>query len=246
MNYEGFVDAVRREGNAYLGAARTAGIDAPVPSCPEWKIADLVAHLGRIHHFVGALALDPAINVGELWEGSLPGDGIDLIAWAEDGAIKVADGLAKAGPGVAMWSWAGQSADSGYWTSDFWARRQAHETAMHRWDAQGAAGSPAPIDRVLAVDGIDEYLELSALRGGSVRGSGETIHLHCTDGDGEWMLRRTTDGLEFTHEHGKGDVAARGTANDLLLMLSGRLEPNALEVFGDAALLERWQSDARW
>ena len=27
-----------------------------------------------------------------------------------------------------------------------------------------------------------------------MRGAGETIHLHCTDGEGEWLVRLAPDG----------------------------------------------------
>jgi uncharacterized protein (TIGR03083 family) len=119
----------------------------------------------------------------------------------------------------------------------------AHEVAVHRWDAQTAAGDPHPIDRVLAVDGIQEAFDLAPVRlaANPPRGTGETIHFHCTDGEGEWLLRLTPDGLVVTQEHAKGDVAARGSASDLLLMVWGRLGPDAVDVFGDAALLERFQ-----
>ena len=40
-------------------------------------------------------------------------------------------------------------------------------------------------------------------------------------------------------EHAKGDVAARGSASDLLLFLWGRVPADALEVFGDAACSAR-------
>ena len=74
-----------------------------------------------------------------------------------------------------------------------------------------------------------------------IRGAGETIHLHCTDGDGEWLVRLGADGVAVTNEHAKGDVAARGTASDLMLLVWGRIPPERVDVFGDAALLTRWQ-----
>ena len=45
----------------------------------------------------------------------------------------------------------------------------------------------------------------------------------------------------MTAEHAKGDVAARGTASDLLLFLWGRVPADTLEVFGDADLLARFR-----
>jgi hypothetical protein len=126
----------------------------------------------------------------------------------------------------------------------------AHELAIHRWDAQGAIGPGAcePIARERAVDGIDEMLDLMPHRFTpvTVTGNGETLHLHCTDGDGEWLIRLVPDGFGITREHAKGDVAARGSASDLLLFLYGRVDAGALEVFGDGALLARWQREVAW
>jgi predicted lipid carrier protein YhbT len=111
---------------------------------------------------------------------------------------------------------------------------------MHRVDAQLAAGAPTPIEAELAADGIDELLSLVGTRPPAA-GSGETIHLHCTDVEGEWMIRLGADGLEVTREHAKGDVAVRGTASALLCWTMGRGSDDGLEVFGDALLVERWR-----
>ena len=62
-----------------------------------------------------------------------------------------------------------------------------------------------------------------------------TIHFHCTDADGEWLITRVGDDVVVTREHAKGDVAARGSASDLALFLWGRVGADQLEVFGDAA-----------
>jgi uncharacterized protein (TIGR03083 family) len=154
----------------------------------------------------------------------------------------LADALATAGPDLALWSWTPDA------TSGFWARRQAHETAIHRYDAQLATGRTEPIEHALAVDGIDEFFALIPFWpwADRVRGAGETLHFHCTDGDGEWLARLGSEGLVVTREHAKGDVAARGSASDLLLFLYGRVPPDALEVFGDASLLTRWRETVSW
>ena len=112
---------------------------------------------------------------------------------------------------------------------------------MHRVDAQSAAGEVAPIDPAFASDGIDEYLAVFAPRfGKGLADLGGTVHLHCTDVEGEWLITPADDGIVVTREHAKGDVAARGRAEDLLLLLWGRRDASAVEVFGDADLLDRF------
>jgi len=154
----------------------------------------------------------------------------------------VTDALLRVGPASPAWSWTDDR------TAGFWARRQANETAVHRWDAQLAAGATEPIEHDLAVDGIDEFFALIPFwrRESTLHGAGESIHLHCTDGDGEWLVRLAADGVLVTREHAKGDVAMRAPASDLLLFLYGRADPSGAEVFGDASLLERWQQLVKW
>jgi predicted lipid carrier protein YhbT len=72
-----------------------------------------------------------------------------------------------------------------------------------------------------------------------------TVHLHCTDVAGEWLFTRRNGEITVTAEHAKGDVAARGTASDLLLFLWGRVPASELEIFGDAELLARFSAGMR-
>jgi hypothetical protein len=53
------------------------------------------------------------------------------------------------------------------------------------------------------------------------------------------------DGPVTERRHEKGDVAVRGTGSDLDLFVWGRVSSSALEVFGDVALLDRFQDAAR-
>ncbi|MGH2702312.1 MAG: SCP2 sterol-binding domain-containing protein, partial [Actinomycetota bacterium] len=108
------------------------------------------------------------------------------------------------------------------------------ETAVHRWDAQQATGNEKPIETELAADGIDEilYVFLPA-KLDRHKGSGETVHIHCTDVAGEWMVRLNDGGFEVTSGHGKGDAALRGPASDLLLTLWGRIPFERVELIGD-------------
>jgi uncharacterized protein (TIGR03083 family) len=132
----------------------------------------------------------------------------------------------------------------------FWVRRRAHEAAVHLADAQLAAGRDVDLDPGLAADGVDEWLGLIA--GGTagpareLRGDGQSLHFHATDpglsGAGEWLITRTSSGITVQHGHGKADVAVRGPAADLLLVLTRRLPPSApgVEILGQQALLTHW------
>jgi uncharacterized protein (TIGR03083 family) len=241
MEHDAYCEAIRREGTALATAARAAGVDASVPSCPEWSVADLLSHIGRIHRWITAIVQEQRDELTDHWSQAEPPPPEERVAWFAAGVDPLADALRAAGSAVEVWTWTDDH------TSGFWARRQANETAMHRWDAQLAAGEPEPIDRELAVDGLDEYLGLLRHWRGveALQGLTGTVHFHCTDGDGEWLVR-LGDGVEVTREHAKGDVAARGPASDLLLVLSGRRPAASVEVFGDAGLLDSFLERVRW
>jgi len=242
VEYAEHCDALRREGDALAAAARTAGIDAVVPSCPDWQVADLLAHLGRFHRWIADIVAAGGTDPADHRADAEPPAPAERLAWFEEGVDRIVDALRAAEPASPAWSWTTDN------TAGFWARRQANQTAVHRFDAQLAAGDPQPIERALAVDGIDEFFMLIPFwRGASqVAGGGESMHLHATDGDGEWLVRLGADGVVVTREHAKGDVALRAPASDLVLFLYGRRDASAGEVFGDAALLDRWQQLVSW
>jgi uncharacterized protein (TIGR03083 family) len=246
MQHDEYAQAIRREGLVLAGAARAAGVHARVSSCPGWNVGDLLSHLGRIHRWVTRLLVDRATDRGKHWSESEPPPLDERLVWFEQGVTPLADALVDAGPDAKLWTWTPDK------TSGFWARRQANETAVHRWDAQLAAGTSEPIDRPLALDGIDEFFGLIPFWpwADRVRGDGETLHFHCTDGrgggEGEWLIRLGREELVVSAEHAKGDVAARGSASDLLLFLYGRVPADQLDVFGDASLLARWRELVCW
>ena len=109
----------------------------------------------------------------------------------------------------------------------------SQETAVHRWDAQVAAGAAEPIEAGLAVDGVDEFLEFFRAETTALTG---TVHLHATDAEGEWLIALADGAITVERGHAKGDAAVRGAASDLLLLLWRRVPLDGLEVFGDAAL----------
>jgi len=227
-----YLDTIRSNATALVDAATASGLDAAVPSCPDWTVADLLAHVGRVHRWAaGNSTRSPE-------DGFWMGEEIEIpepdarSGWVRDGARALISALDR-------------PADEPAWTFvpphtvGFWQRRQAQETTMHRIDAQLAVGTVDPIDPALAADGIDELLWLLPRRpwAGPIIGNGETVHLHCTDIEGEWFIGFAPAGLQVERVHAKGDLAVRGSASDLLLWCSGRASIESLDVFGDAALL---------
>jgi uncharacterized protein (TIGR03083 family) len=239
MDHAAFLDVVVAQTGALAAAARAVGPDDTVPATPEWTMAKLVKHCGTTHRWARAVVeRGEFANPGEL-ELGLPADATEYPDWIEAGAAAFVATMQATDPDAPTWSWGNDQ------HVRFWGRRMAHETSIHRWDAESATGTQAPVDAALAVDGIDERLEhlvpsmnFNAAGAGALTGSGETAHLHCTVADGEWVLHFDPDGFTVTREHAKGDVAVRGPASDVLLYLVGRGPLDVLEVHGDPAVLD--------
>ena len=235
MHPDELLDAIRSEAAAIervLELEDAAGRN--VPSCPDWDVAKLVGHLGRVHRWVTAMVRTKATERLDFPPRPERVDG----PWFAEGVTELTAALEEAGPDVAMWTF-----PNGGGTSRFWFRRQAEETAVHRWDAELAVGTPSPIDTELAVTGVDELLDV--FFAGRPADFGGSVHFHATDSPhGEWLATADAEGkLLVGHGHEKGDVALRATASDLLLWLWGRPVPESgLEVFGDEAVLDRWRA----
>jgi uncharacterized protein (TIGR03083 family) len=204
-----------------------------VPTCPGWTTTDLLAHLGRIYRYVARQARNPEREPNDETEIS-PGE---VAAATADALAELLVVLAELEPSAPAWNWARGEAN----VAAFWPRRMALETVVHRYDAESATGTPAPVPAALACDGIEEVLTsfLPARRGRSKEDLTGTAHLHATDAPtdlpGEWTLEFSADGATtLRHGHEKADAALRGPAGELLLAVWGR--PAELERFGDAAI----------
>jgi uncharacterized protein (TIGR03083 family) len=239
-NKEFWLAALRADGPAFRAAVVEADPAAQVPSCPEWTVAQLTGHLAGIYGWVAGhvgrgvttapepRAREPvAASVAEFDErlGAL---------------LTLLDAL---DPEMPAWNWAPQSKKAG-----FWHRRMAHETAVHRWDAQMATGLAEPLEAKLAADGVAEVLDtwLPAGKGkcaverqGMVALSAsdleETWHLRLRPGGGVALL--DTDTLlddDDLHER----AVAQGSASDLELALYGRVGFDVLILAGEETLFD--------
>lgn len=147
------VEILRREGELLAGAAEEAGLDAPVPTCPGWRVRDLVEHTGAVHRWAAAF-VGRGLTAPHALEAPPHLDGAELLAWFTEGHRALTATLASADPEVECWHFLPAPSPLA-----FWARRQAHETAVHRLDAEAArGGEPTEVGAEFAVDGIDELL----------------------------------------------------------------------------------------
>lgn len=153
MEIDDFLRTLAREGELFLAAAELAGADATVPTCPGWRVRDLVLHQGNVHHWAtGFVAGGLTEFVPEPTERVADAD---LPGWFHAGHAALLRALRRAPADLACWSFLAGSPSPRH----FWARRQTHETTVHRIDAELAAGGKvSPVAPDVAVDGIDELL----------------------------------------------------------------------------------------
>ena len=220
----------------------TAGADAPVPATPEWDLGRLVKHMGMVLAWQTAnVERRPEQVVPRSIDLGLPEDRADYGPWLVALAERSAAVLRDAADTDECWTWTDDH------TVGFWKRRLMHELAVHRRDAESVTGAMSAFEAEAAVDAIDELLTVLVHRGDvPTAGAGETIHLHATDAEGEWLITRGAGGMTVSREHAKGDVAVRGAASDLLLVVMGRAEVDVVEVLGDAAVLAAWRESVRF
>ncbi|MFB8775197.1 maleylpyruvate isomerase family mycothiol-dependent enzyme [Streptomyces broussonetiae] len=235
-----YIDVLAREGRSLAAAAAEAGPDAKVPTCPGWQLRDLLRHTGMVHRWATAFVAEGHTSYRP--DGGLPDlDGAALLDWFEEGHGRLVDTLSAAPPDVACWHFLPAPSPLA-----FWARRQAHETTVHRFDAESArAGAPSAISPEFAVDGIDELLRGFHARGKSKVRSAEprVLRIRATDTakGAVWTVRLSTEPVVTeAGDVGDADCEIAGPAADLYLALWNRLPFPG--VTGDGALPDLWRA----
>ena len=235
MDTESALATISADGHRLIEAA--AAVTADVPTCPGWTVHDLLGHVGRVHRYVAehiarrATERLPFDVVEDIPEGEAVRD------YARAGLASVLDALTGIDPAEPMWTWSDRH------EAGFFLRRVLHETAVHRFDAESSSGQTTGVDDDQGADGIDElYRDVLtfSLRNRPRPTPTGSLHIHRTDGEGEWMLRPAGDSISVSEGHEKGDAAVRGPGGELFLAMWGRIPLDSLEVFGDEEVARAW------
>lgn len=243
-----YAAAFLEENRAFGEVIRSGDPSTPVPTCPEWTIQQLFRHVGRGDRWAAQIITDRVdhfLDPRSVEGGKPPPDPDDAISWLHAGARRLIDAVELAGVETPVWTFLGQR--PAYW----WVRRRLHEATVHRADAALALGGDYTLSAELAADGISEWLERVAAQAGRDDAplpleQGNTVHLHATDpglgASGEWTISAGDSGITWSHDHGKGTVALRGPAADLLLAATRRVAATDTDiaVFGDTAVWQNW------
>jgi len=254
MEIAAYLDALDEDGVALADAAERAGLAAAVPPCPGWAVRDLVRHQAYVHGWAARHVRDQLpelIDEGteaELLAGGPP-DGELINAYRQGHAALVAV-LRGADPDVACATFMPAPSPLA-----FWARRQAHETAVHRFDAQaaGPGGPPDPVTAftaAFAADGIDELVTgFAARRRYRLRGDGtRSLAVRPADAPGRWLVRLADGGTTVSRvepgESAAADCVLAGPAAGLYAFLWNRCPADGagVTVSGDTAMAALWSS----
>ena len=234
MNSDSLLESLELFGNRMFTVAEGKDSEA-IKECPEWSVSDLMAHVGIVYGWVTSI-----IESGSLERPTTPfptPPEADEREWAMNRLSTLLRILRESDPVTPVWTF-GKDQNVG-----FFVRRMTHETLIHMRDAESIVGEFIEVDGDVACDGIDEYIDGALQR--SMNPNKEflypdgSIHLHRTDGEGEWLIEPSGSEIVVSRQHAKGDVAVRGSAISLLLYLWGR-EPQNLEIFGEPKIADAW------
>jgi uncharacterized protein (TIGR03083 family) len=209
--------------------------DAPVPTCPDWTLRDLVGHMGEAPRWMagivrsGVAAVPPDPRDAELptdWRG-----------WLLAGADEFLAAVAEVGADTPVWTLAGTR------PARWWVRRALADLVVHTADAALVAGVPFTVPETRAADVISESLDLLAAPDiAKFPGSREgTMALRPATGDG-WSITRTADGHTWRPGTDDADTTLSGSTQDLMLVLMRRQPLDHVTVTGDRALAEEMLS----
>ena len=227
---------IRRDGETLIATAERSP-DAPVRACPGWSNTDLAIHTTGVHRRVAHWTAN-RLDRPERWPDHEPADPSAPWGWCRDGLELVLAALGDIGPEESVWSWTDRR------NGGFYHRRMLHETVVHRWDAEDAAGISSHIDAEVATDGINEIFDV----GMRFRGDGAAVEypdgdvlLERTDGTDRWRVRAVDGTLLVAHNGDAGtgaNATVHGHAEDLLLWIWGR--GGHVTISGDTDVAEAW------
>lgn len=246
-----YAAAFVEENRAFSEFFRDSDGSAPVPTCPGWTLAQLLRHVGRGDRWAAQIVrdrIDHYLDPRAVEGGKPPPDPADAVSWLREGARRLVDVVESAGMETPVWTFLGVR------PANWWIRRRLHETAVHRADALIALGAGLEdftLKPHAAADAITEWLERVEIQAGSNGAAlplepGQSLHLHATDpglGEaGEWTIGTSGGRVVWSHEHGKGTVALRGGATELLLAMVRRTKvtDTGIEMFGDDGVWKNW------
>ncbi|MBB2947569.1 uncharacterized protein (TIGR03083 family) [Actinoplanes lutulentus] len=242
MRVDEYVETLRVDGLSLAAAAQHAGLTAPIAGCPGWLVRDLLTHLGGVHRWAAAhLRTQSPEPLPDNEFFTAPADDTTVLEWFRTGHHDLVETLKAANPAMHCWTFLPTRSPLA-----FWARRQAHETAIHRADVEATTCAVSSWTPAFAVDGVNELVK--DLFAGSQRlatNPPTSIALSARDAGVAWTLMLDHTGLRVQDGFHPATLTIEGTASDLYLLLWNRTGLDRLDTTGDQQALETWRTKAK-
>ncbi len=209
-----------------------------------WSGREVLAHTGAVHRWAADI-VSRSLRTNETggsqafaWTG--PDE--ELTDWFQQGLDHLVVTLRAADADVQCFTFV-----PGVAPRQFWIRRQAHETAIHRVDVEAAAGlAISEVEPWFAQDGLGEIVGAFAREPQFAIQRPGRLLLVATDGP-TWRIDFDGDGNRivagsFAIEDAQ--AAVRGTS-DRLYRWAWNRPVSGLELIGDTALIQAWRDTVR-
>ncbi|MFJ3923109.1 maleylpyruvate isomerase family mycothiol-dependent enzyme [Streptomyces sp. NPDC090022] len=243
MEISEYVKTLEREGQLLAEAAERAGTEAWVPTCPDWHVADLLRHTGSVHRWATGFVAEGLLEGGS-WTQAPEHTGAELLAWFREGHAALVAALTEAPADLQCWTFLPTAPTP----LGFWARRQAHETTVHRMDAESALGGAlSPLEASFAEDGIDELLTGFHARPRSRVRSPEpkVLRVRAADTGAVWTVHLSPEPPRTVcDDAGEADCEVIAEASWLYTALWNRTPLAGPGVSGDLAVARLWSENA--
>ena len=218
LSRESYLKNWTRDRDLLVNAARTH-LERRVPTCPLWTVGDLCTHVANVYeHKTWILALgrfptnDEFVLERSARETQDPLERVTR--WSEELQRQLSE--------RPLDSWASTFMDDDQ-NVEFWFRRMALETLVHRCDAQLASGPISDMDPELSDDGVDELLWfwLDEHPDPDNRWRGQSVVVRSARSS--WTITLESNGPSIVGRDTSDAVAViQGASGDLLLHVSGR------------------------
>jgi uncharacterized protein (TIGR03083 family) len=253
MDVQEYIGYVVSEGERLAAVADNIELSAEIPPCPGWDVRELLRHTGLIHlwaagHLAFPHQLPDDVDLPELaplWPelaSAWPEDN-ELVDWYRRTHANLVDVLRQAPEDLDCWTFLpAPSAPA------MWSRRQASEIAIHRVDAEMAAGIDSEFEAIFAAEMLDELL--SGFTPGprstplDVDGT-KVIGVHAQDTDDRWFVTLTRDEMATSRSGLAADLTVTGTAAELYLLFWNRTADSTVAMDGETELMELWRGSCR-
>ncbi|WP_307874616.1 maleylpyruvate isomerase family mycothiol-dependent enzyme [Frankia nepalensis] len=243
LDSEAAREALLTETDLLADLYRDCDPTTPVPTCPGWTLATLVAHVGGAHRWTATLVTRRStenIDFAGVPDVRRPREQQAAAEWLRDSARQIITAVGATGSDVPVWTPFGVPRPA-----EWWIRRRLHESTGHRADALLALGREVVMAPAIATDGLSELLDLIAIGSPwfeTPLEDGNTLTLTATDSDAIWSVTRSGGTVAWTGVPAAATVTVSGAAVDLYLLALRRISADntRLAISGDPKVLDTW------